>query len=138
MRAGIQPFCFVQRIENNAGEGVPDIWLCSRETGRGAWVELKYRPSLPVRGSTPVFTGAYGLRPAQVAWIYNRAVAGASIYALGQCEDTLWLVHGRYARRLESMTAAELSCAAEWIGTARKTEWREMTLSTVLGDECIK
>lgn len=126
MRNGITPFAFAQRMENLVGEGVPDVWLCSRENGQGAWVELKYRAVAPVRASTPIFTMSYGLRPEQVSWIYSRAVAGAAIYVLGQCGDWVFLIHGRYARDLAGMAADDLVLTADWYGSARRTDWEGM------------
>lgn len=126
LRDGVRPHCFVQRIENSVSAGVPDVWLCSRENGQGAWVELKYRPSLPVRENTAIFKGGYGIRPEQVAWIYGRATAGARIYILGQCGDSLWLLHGRFAREISTFPVAVLDECCAWKGTARRTEWREM------------
>jgi hypothetical protein len=126
MREGIAPFCFAQRIENSAGEGVPDVWLCSKITGEGAWIELKARELAPVRSITPVFNGSYGLRPAQVAWIHGRASAGAAIWVLAQCGAHVWLVHGRHARELAGWSLLELDCKAEWQGLARATDWEGM------------
>lgn len=123
MRAGIQPLCFAQRIENGVGEGVPDVWICSRENGRGAWVELKHRSNFPVRVNTPIFAGSSGLRPDQVAWIHGRAQAGAAIFILGQCDDRMWLVHGKYIRELHAWSRAQLDAACAWSGKARGTDW---------------
>ena len=126
MREGIAPFCFAQRIENLTGEGVPDVWLCSKTTGQGAWTELKCRMEMPARISTPIFKGDHGLRPDQVAWIYGRATAGANIFILGQGGDRLWLVHGRCARDLADMNAANLSKVCSWEGQARCTDWQSL------------
>ena len=126
MREGIAPFCFAQRIENLTGDGAPDVWLCSKATGQGAWTELKCRMEMPVRPSTPIFNGDHGLRPDQVAWIYGRASAGANIYILGQGGDRLWLVHGRYARELATMSSSSLSKACDWEGLARRTDWQSL------------
>ena len=126
MRPGIAPFCFAQRIENLVGEGVPDVVLHSRVSGHCAFVELKCRLLMPVRESTTIFKGDYGLRPEQVAWIYGRAMAGANVWILGQGGDWLVLVHGKHARELESMTADDLIQAAGWYGAARKTDWKAM------------
>jgi len=123
MRVGISDLCFAQRIENMVGEGVPDVILHSRNTGECFFVELKYRPGIPARAATPVFKGDYGLRPAQVTWIYGRAIAGAQIWVLGQCGEHLILIHGRYARDLDAMTFSDLMTLASWDGSARKTDW---------------
>ena len=126
MREGVKPFAFVQRIENAVGEGVTDVILHSRNTGECFFVELKYRSELPAMVTTPVFKGEYGLRPAQVAWIYGRAIAGAQIWVLGQCGEHLILIHGRYARNLDTMTFSDLMTLASWDGSARKTDWVSM------------
>lgn len=123
MRAGIIDLCWVQRVENMVGEGLPDVILHRKADGRCAFVELKCRTLAPVRSSSPVFNGSYGLRPAQVAFIHSRAVAGAAIFVLGQCGEEVWLVHGRYARDLAGMTRVDLDLVADWSGSARRTDW---------------
>lgn len=123
MRTGIARFAFAQRLENLVGEGVPDVVLHSRLTGRCAFIELKYRPELPTRSSTPVFKGGFGLRPEQIAFIHGRATAGAAIFVLGQCGEEVWLVHGRCARELSSWTTADLNIQCHWKGSARRTDW---------------
>lgn len=132
MRAGIADKCFVQRVENMVGEGLPDVILHRKADGQCAFVELKCRPLAPVRGSTGVFTGSYGLRPAQVAFAYSRASAGAAIFVLGQCGEDVWLVHGRYARDLAAMTRVDLDLTADWAGSARRTDWVGM-LGVIFG-----
>lgn len=126
MREGVKPFAFAQRLENLVGEGVPDVVLHSRVNGCCAFVELKCRPELPVRSSTPVFAGQYGLRPEQIAWIYSRAESGARVWILAQGGDFLWLVHGRWARELGSWAIADLTKLTTWRGTARKTAWKDL------------
>lgn len=131
MRRGVAPFSFVQRIENLVGEGVPDVILHVRDDGRCLLVELKHRQLYPVRASTPIFTGNCGLRPEQVAWIYSRAIVGAGIYILGQCDDRVWLVHGRFARELHTFSRAALDECCEWKDSARLTDWERMILSMI-------
>ncbi len=131
MRVGVAPFCFSQRIENLVGEGVPDVVVHFRDGGLCAFVELKYRKLMPSRSGTPIFKGDNGLRPEQVAWIYGRATGGARIFILGQCDDTLWLLHGRLARELSALSRTQLDQASLWRGIARKTDW-EGLLATML------
>lgn len=126
MRPGIAPFAFAQRIENVVGEGVPDVVLHSRTNGRCAFVELKCRPIAPVRSSTPIFKGDYGLNPDQIAWIYERASAGAAIFILGQCADELWLVHGQFSRELATYSREMLNHCCVWRGSARGTDWEKV------------
>lgn len=132
MRAGVADHCFVQRIENTVGEGMPDVILHQKTAGRCAFVELKCRLLAPVRGSTPIFAGDSGLRPAQVAWIYSRASTGAAIFILGQCGDAVWLVHGRWARELSTYSRELLNQRCAWSGSARRTDWVEM-LNVIFG-----
>jgi hypothetical protein len=126
MRKGIQPYAFAQRLENLVGDGVPDVVLHSRNHGGTCFVELKYRPEVPKRHSTPIFTGGYGLRPAQVAWIQCRADAGANIWILGQCSNSLFLINGRYARDLAAMTNDDIYHKSTWCGIAKSSDWETM------------
>ena len=126
MRAGIVDLCWVQRIENMVGAGCPDVILHQKADGQCAFVELKCRPLAPVRGSTPVFNGSYGLRAEQVAFISSRAYSGAAIFILGQCGEDVWLVHGRFSRELATYSREMLNQRCAWSGSARRTDWEEM------------
>lgn len=126
MRAGVSEYCFVQRIENGVGAGMPDVVLHSRATGKEAWVELKFRKQYPKRVDSAVFSGGCGLRPDQKAWIYGRALAGVNIWILGQVEKDLFLVHGRYARELELMDQEELFRACAWAAIDCSARWEEL------------
>lgn len=133
MREGVKPLCFTQRIENSAGEGVPDIILHKRLDGDCAFVELKYRPEIPAKKPTPIFKGKYGLRrPDQVAWNYERAGSGAKVWVLGQCDNELWLVHGRFSRELDTFSRELLGLRCSWKGSARRTDWGGM-LQVIFG-----
>lgn len=103
----LKPFFFIQRIENLVGEGVPDVFLVRREGGKMCWLELKSKPKFPVRGTTKVF-GEEGLRPSQIAWIHGRAVAGAAIYILAECDKVEFLIDGVFAREFNDWTRQEL------------------------------
>lgn len=126
MRAGMQDACFMQRIENTVGAGMPDVLLHSRVTGKEAWVELKYRPERPDRIDTPLFKGSYGLRPEQKAWIYERALVGVNVWILAQCANDLFLIHGREARILDMMSERSIIKVCDWRANARATRWNEM------------
>lgn len=126
MRAGVVDLCWVQRIENMVGAGCPDVVLHQKADGQCAFVELKCRPLSPVRSNTPVFSGSYGLRADQVAFIHSRASAGAAIFVLGQCSGELWLVHGREARELATYSREMLNQRCAWYGSARRTDWEGM------------
>jgi len=125
MRDGVTGRCFAQRIENLVGAGMPDVILHCRATGQSAWVELKHRPLYPIRRSTPVFNGDHGLRPDQKAWIYERAMGGANIWIIAQCNKDLYVLDGKIARDLELLSRealAEHKCCA-WITQAIVTPW---------------
>ncbi len=107
LSARLKPVFFIQRIENLVGEGVPDVFLTRRDNGKMCWVELKSRAKFPARESTKVF-GEDGLRPSQIAWIHGRAVAGAPIYILAECDKVEFLVEGVHARAFNDWTRQEL------------------------------
>ena len=132
MRAGVVEQCFVQRVENIVGSGVPDVLLHSRATGAEAWVELKFRRIRPKRVGTPIFTSDAGLRPEQKAWIYERALAGVNVWILGQCEHEVYLIHGRHARELETMDEDVLFNNCGWVTEARGTNWAKL-LEVIVG-----
>ena len=123
MRPGIEPFVFAQRIENMVGEGVPDLVLHSRLSGDCAFVELKFRPELPLRADTPVFKGDYGLRPEQVAWLHDRSMIGANCWILAQCRKDLWLIHGRFAWELATFSREMLDNRCELRVPSWATDW---------------
>lgn len=123
MRTGIARLAFAQRLENLVGEGVPDVVLHLKANGLCAFIELKFRPVMPAKSSTPVFKGGFGLCPEQVAWIHGRAEAGAKVFVIGQCADNVWLVHGRFSRELANFTVSDLGGRCHWKGTSRKTDW---------------
>lgn len=99
---------FCTRVENMVADGMPDVDLTCRKTGRQLKVELKSVPALPKRDTTRVF-GDGGLRASQVAWIYGRAIVGSPIWIVASGPNKeLWCVHGRYARLFNDFTVTDL------------------------------
>lgn len=111
MRERLAEEYFVQRIENLVGEGVPDVFLVHRGSGGQHWLEMKALEKLPVRTGSKVF-GAAGLRPAQIAWIWGRAMAGASIWLYVWCGGREWLVSGQFAREFNDWSLEQLNAKA--------------------------
>lgn len=68
------PRLHLQRIENGAGLGTPDLEACWE--GRQFWVELK-GSDRPAKSSTPI---RYKLTLEQVLWAEERWRAGGSVY----------------------------------------------------------
>jgi len=68
----------IQRIENSAGRGQPDVEACWH--GVQAWIELKI-----VKGNRLIF------RPAQPDWIRKRWATGGRVYVLARKADVLYL-----------------------------------------------
>lgn len=72
----------MNRVENSAGKGMPDVEGCLRDgsVGHQFWLELKWesRPSDPKTKIKPKF------RPQQIPWLHKRAKAGGRCYVLLQ------------------------------------------------------
>ena len=88
------PRALVRRIENGAGEGDPDVYLCSPSTGP-LWIELKYRRQWPQRldriVTLPHFT------PAQRSWHLAHATASGRSWVLLQVARHYMLLPGAQA-----------------------------------------
>lgn len=119
---------FVQRIENLVGEGVPDLYVQRRNSGRACWIELKSKPDLPKRSTTRVF-GDIGLRPEQVAWLYCRGAVGGRVWILAQAEDRMFLVHGMWAREFNDAPLAKLLQMSAWTHQGKLTgvHWKSLS-----------
>ena len=110
---------WLQRVENLAGEGMPDVYV-SRLSG-GPWVELK-AAKLPKRATTKVM-GDDGVRTSQRNWHMKAATKGIRSYILLRIDhpDHLrlpLLFHGTWADDINEWTYAELygaSVARGWI-----------------------
>lgn len=108
---------FVERVENSAAEGMPDVQLTCRETGVLRMIELKRILALPKRPTTRVFGDLNGLRPMQVAWLHCRAVVGAPVFILAQADDLIVLLHGGHARTFNQQTRSQLTSNARFSHT---------------------
>jgi len=93
----------MERIENIAGVGTPDVFLLSDRTGRLHPVELKQVEKWPTRITTRVL-GNEGLNQDQKNWHldYNQR-GGTSFILVGVNLDT-FLFHGRTHDQINEFT----------------------------------
>ncbi len=96
----------VQRVENPANPGTPDVNAFIQ--GVEFWAELKQVPSAPKLENTPVFTGC--LKPQQALWHVLRQRAGGRSFIVGYVGDLdeLFVIHGKRAEEFNSMTLVQL------------------------------
>lgn len=104
---------WLQRIENVAVEGMPDVYVVCAEP---CWVELK-APTAPKRPTTRLL-GNEGLRPAQINWHLKVASMGVRSFILIRDDAAhLYLIPGPFAQLVNDMTIPELqkiSIADTW------------------------
>ena len=98
----------MNRIENSAGPGMPDVEGCLEGYGQ-FWLELK-SSARPKRADTAI---RFKVRPKQVEWMNARWKAGAPCYWLLQVgsaeERRLYLLPGRRGAWIKTgMTESEL------------------------------
>jgi hypothetical protein len=99
VRAKLSPFGRLERVENGAGEGTPDVAYCLRGghkdspyywnlpdqipvRGFSGWLELKHLGRWPKRADTPVRVSSLTLE--QVVWLEEWGRVGGSTYLLLQ------------------------------------------------------
>ena len=79
------PRIWMQRIENIAGDGMPDVFISGNS--RSAWVELK-AAKLPKRATTKLQM-TDGVRQSQINWHRKAATVGLVSYVLIRVEGKL-------------------------------------------------
>lgn len=90
---------WLQRIENLAVDGMPDVHVTHAFAAPDCWVELK-AATLPKRPGTRVL-GSRGLRQSQINWhIECCARKGRSFILIRDDNLVLYLVPGSFARSL--------------------------------------
>lgn len=92
---GFDPCAQVRQVENAAGSGDPDTYVCTE--GRSVWVELKYIP-LPKRTSTPI--RCRHIRTGQLLWAANHLKAGGRVWFLVQVGRWYLLLTAKVAAKL--------------------------------------
>jgi hypothetical protein len=115
MRRNKPAGCWLQRIENMAGSGEPDV-LVIRMNFCG-WAELK-APMRPKRETTALLGKKEGLRPSQINWHLKAATYGVPTYILiRDNHGALLLVPGSLAKEVNNLARNELkkrSVAESW------------------------
>lgn len=105
--------CHLERIENMAGVGTPDVYYCI--DGRMGWIEMK-SPKEPKRPTSKLFKfkNNHKLNQAQMNWFLSLRNAGGRAYIL-ICTDKRWmLINGcQYANEINEMMVDELWIIAE-------------------------
>lgn len=107
---------WLRRIENEAGEGDPDVWSCY--PGVECWVELK-APKRPKRRTTRLM-GADGLNKAQINWHIAASNYGVRAYTLIRDDkQRLMLIRSTVSvvKTINEMTLEELeeiAIASDW------------------------
>lgn len=118
MRKACPPDILLDRIENVAGEGTPDLFVKARTAKRSCWIELKVT-TRPKRPTTQMLGDAKGLNVDQRNWHDIRANAFAVPTFVLVRDDSLqlYLVSGQRALSINGMTQHELaqhSLASSW------------------------
>ena len=125
MRKGVwDPRIRLERIENAAGEGIPDVLSIS--AGKVRPIELKTNIR-PARASTPLLGKAKGLRLSQRNWHLDwRNFGGTSLIVIGiHGEDYYFCIDGRHADNINPAPILRLGDLSEFCGPA-KTFWRSL------------
>ena len=104
------------KINDTFAGGVPDAFYAGN--GGLLFVEYKYRPKFPARGSSLM---GFGLRPQQVEWLNNLKSRGINTAVMAGCQD-LVLITSTYDTLLTvtkdqfiKQTDLTRKHAAEWI-----------------------
>lgn len=95
----------LDRVENIVVDGMPDVNGCF--SGREFWIETKC-PTEPKRDGTPLFGSNHDLSLGQRNWALRQMNAGGNVFFYIVTDKWRFLVHGRYADRLNSMTVREI------------------------------
>lgn len=121
MKRNLPSSLWLQRVENLAGDGMPDVYVGAT----GAWVELKAPSKIPVRASTPLL-GAEGLRTSQLNWFLKNTAAEhapPAFILIRSIAGELLMIRGDVAADVNKMSLAELRVIAaevDWPGIARR------------------
>lgn len=97
-----------QRIENRAGEGMPDVYLCM--DGVPIWSELKI-----------IKNGKVSISKSQIAWHLGHTRCNGVSFFLLHCPSTgnVFLFDGGLAAKLQGSRIDDLRPAASWCGDLR-------------------
>ena len=107
-RARLQAEFRLERIENLAGVGTPDVLATARATGRTTLIELKAVVELPKRATSKVL-GRAGLSQDQKNWHMDFVRArGTAFILVGIGSHDQLLIEGRWADHVNDWCHADL------------------------------
>jgi len=117
MRANCPPDVLLDRIENLAGVGTPDLYAKAQKARRSCWIEMKATVR-PKRAATPMMRSS-GLSPEQINWHLRRHVEfGIPTFVLVRDDQLqIYLIEGAHAVDVNSLSQpqlAKLSLASSW------------------------
>lgn len=106
-----KPYDRVDRLENIAVPGMPDVSYCA--AGTEGWIEIK-SPVEPKRGTTALFGSNHKVSQDQKNWFLRQLRAEGAAYLFICTEQRKMLVHGEYAETINEMTVAQIVDVAKW------------------------
>lgn len=116
-RARLQEEFRLERIENLAGVGTPDVLATARATGRTTLIELKAVVELPKRAASKVL-GRAGLSQDQKNWHMDFVRArGTAFILVGIGPYRQLLIEGRWADHINDWCEYDLvynAVACDW------------------------
>lgn len=95
----------LERIENVAGTGTPDVNFCSE--GVECWIEMKSSIE-PRRNKSLLFASNHKLSQVQKNWFLQQRNAGGRCYILIATDKRWMLIDGKYADGINKMTVTQL------------------------------
>lgn len=101
----------LERIENMAGLGTPDVNFCS--DGVECWIEMKSSTE-PKRLTSLLLASNHKLSQVQKNWFLKQRNAGGKCYILIATDKRWMLINGKYADGINKMTVGQLSNIALW------------------------
>lgn len=112
----------LERIENVAGTGTPDINFCSE--GVECWIEMKSSKE-PMRTKSLLFASNHKLSQVQKNWFLQQRNAGGRCYILIATDKRWMLIDGKYADGINKMTVTQLweNSLWGWMRPVSKSNW---------------
>lgn len=108
-------FADVQRHEDLASTGIPDVSFGIPTTRTQGWIELKQMDHWPTRRVKGI---TLGLTADQIEWLERRGSTGASCWALAQVGTIYYWYRWKDLWRFDPAQGAELHTATEGIDLA--------------------
>lgn len=106
MRTTLGSEFLLERVENLVASGWPDV--CVMRRGIVLPVELKAKPSMPTRATTPSLGAACGLNKHQLNWWLRWTKAGGAGFILIEIGGRMFAAPGEVSEHINHMTADQL------------------------------